>query len=297
MSRAFILKCWPAGIFLAVMSLLAGCQSGSDISSTVTSATATPDLNASLAQAAAAARPTIILIVESGQSRADDRAHALFDAMEASGQLQNVLPLLLDLGASRNRATAARFHATNTPVLLGLSPKGLIVTRDEKQITKELILNRIAEVARRSPDLDTKFAALLAVTQKEGNSPAAELELGDFLLSISNAREAIPHFEKIAQDTSAATNLRVCAWVDLVRAHVWIAELEKARHEADNLIATLGPTSPEALAAGKFALGLEEIAAKHQKVARQQLQAAIAAAPESDYAKQAAATLKSLSAN
>jgi tetratricopeptide (TPR) repeat protein len=298
MSRAFFLKGRSAaGFFLATISFLAGCQSGSILTTASPRIVAIPDLNTNLAQAASTGRPTIILIVDSGKSPADDRAHRLFDTMTDTGQLQNALPILLDLGASRNRATAARFHAAMTPILLGLTPKGLIVTRDERQITKELILQRIAEVAQRGPGLDTKYATLLAATQNDGNHPAAELDLGDFLLSISNAREAIPHLEKAAQDNSAATTLRVHAWIDLVRAHLWIAEIEKARHEAENLLATLGTTSPEALAGGKYALGLEEIAAKHPKPALQNLQDAVAAAPNSEYGKQAAETLATLPAH
>lgn len=273
------------------MLLLAGCRSNSDLHVSGKIPVATPDLNADLAQAAIAGRPAIILIVESGQSQADDRARALFDTMTSQGQLKSALPILLDLGVSRNRATAARFHAANTPVLLGLSPKGLIVTRDEKLITKEMILSRIAEVAQRGPELDRKFAALEQATQPKGNKAAAELELADFLLANSNAREAIPHFESVAKDVGAAMTLRVHAWVDLARAHFWIAEAEKARHEAENLIAVLGPISPEALAGGNFALGLQDVSAKHWKLARQELEAAISAAPESDYANQATAAL------
>ena len=57
---------------------------------------------------------------------------------------------------------------------------------------------------------------------------------------------------------------------------------------AKDLIATLGPKSPEAVAGGNLVLGLQETRAKRVALARREFAAAIAAAPQSVYAKQAA---------
>jgi hypothetical protein len=80
----------------------------------------------------------------------------------------------------------------------------------------------------------------------------------------------------------------------MARAHLWIGEPEKARHEAKDLIATLGPTASEAIAGGNLVLGLQDITAKRYELARREFQAAIAAAPQSAYAAAAADELANL---
>jgi tetratricopeptide (TPR) repeat protein len=235
-----------------------------------------------------------VLVAESGLSREDDRACRLLETLAAKSRLGNIVPVVLDLSVSRNRATAARFHVTNTPVLLGLSPRGLIVTRDERAFTSDLVLNRIGEVAQRGPELDGKLAVLETTVGKDGNDAAAQLELADFLLAQENAREAIPHLEVVAHNEAADLELRVHAWVELVRAHFWIMEVEKGRHEANALIAILGPKTGAACAGANFVLGLQDANAKRVAMAQKEFGAAIAAAPESVYAKQAAEALAKL---
>jgi hypothetical protein len=283
----------PVGpIVLAIVTLLAGCRSESNSSAPgVLHSAATPDLDAEIARASNLRQPILILVTESGKSRADNRARALFDTVALKDKGPSIVPVLLDLSLSRNRAVAARFHVTNTPLLLGLSPTGLIVTRDQKPLTEELLRNRTAEVERKAPDLDAKLMSLWLATTSKRINPAAQLALADFLLSHQNAREAIPHLANVARFDTADPDQRVRAWVELARAHLWIAEPEKGRHEANDLIATLGPNIAEARAGGNLVLGMQDANAKRFALARRELEAAVAASPESEYAKQAAEAL------
>ena len=279
-------------VVLAIVALLAGCRSGPDSSPpSVINNAPTPDLDAEIARASILRQPILILVTESGQSHADARARTLFENVAVKSKGESIVPVLLDLSVSRNRAMAARFHITNTPLLLGLSPMGLIVTRDQTPLTKELVRNRINDLAQRAQELDAKLALLEDAAARNGNDPTAQLQLADFLLSHQNAREAIPHLAAVAGSEAADPARRVRAWVELARAHLWIAEPEKARHEAEDLIAALGPKIAEARAGGNLVLGMQDANAKRMAVARQELDAAIAAAPESEYARQAAEAL------
>jgi hypothetical protein len=201
---------------------------------------------------------------------------------------------LLDLNVSRNRATAARFHIVDTPLLICLSPKGLIVSRDEKSLTKDLVLKRVEEVGPKAVELDAKLAALKETVVNNASDANAQLALADFLRERQNMREAIPHLAVVAHAETADTALRIRAWVDLARAHLWIAEGEKARHEAQDLIAVLGPKHPEARAGAQLILALQDARAKRTTLAQQGFQAVVAAAPASVYAKEAAEELAKL---
>jgi tetratricopeptide (TPR) repeat protein len=275
-------------VMLAFAALLAGCNTSPDH----ISSSSAVNLDAEIARASKLRQPVLILVTESGLGLADDRARALFHTLTVNNS--SILSVLLDLSISRNRAVAARYHVTNTPVLLSLSPRGLIVARDGNPITKKLIHHRIADVVQRGPDLDAKLASLEDAAAKNRNDSTAQLELADFLLAQQNAREAIPTLVAVAHSESTDATQRVRAWVELVRAHFWIAEPEKGRHEAEDLITVLGPTTAEARAAGNFLLGLQDANAKRTELARTEFQAAIDAAPQSAYAKQAAETLVNL---
>jgi hypothetical protein len=282
-------------IFFAMLALLAGCRSQSNLSSpSATLSAATPDLDAEIARASNLHRPILLLIAESGLSKADDQAQALFETWAVKDNRESIVSVLLDVGVSRNRVEAAWFHATNTPVLVGLSPRGVIMTRDQMPITKELVLSRIENIKQRAREMDAKFAPLEEAAAKDGNDVTAQLELADFLLAQRNAREAIPHLAAVAHSESADPARRVRAWVELARAHFWIAEPEKGRHEAQDLITVLGPKMAEARAGGNLTLGTQDATAKRMALARREFEAAIAAAPESDYAKQAAEALAKL---
>jgi hypothetical protein len=246
------------------------------------------------ARAAEVAMPKMVLVAESGNSRADDAAIALINSPEIKAKEGDVATEVLDLSVSRNRALAARYHVVETPLFLCLSAKGVIISRDEKRIDKSLVLKRIEEAARLGPGLDAKLTALQAAADKDVENMAAQLELADFLVAHQNAFEAVPLLEKIAHDRTNASAARMRSWVALARAHLWIAEPEKARHEADDLMATLGAIYPEAVAGGNLIHGLQDAKAKRKMLARIEFKAAIVAAPESDYGKEAKTELAKL---
>jgi hypothetical protein len=254
------------------------------------------DLDAEIARAFKDKRPVVVLVADSGQNDADAEPKSLLNASTRSDKSDDVVRLVHDLSVSRNRATAARFHITDTdtPLLVCLSPRGVIVSRDEKPITRELILKRTAEAVKRAPQLDAKLIALEEAAARDDFDAAAHLALADFLLAQQNAREAIPHLAPFAHSFGFGTSVRLHAWIELARAHFWIGEPEKGRHEASDLIDTMGPKSPEALAAGNLVLGLQDANAKRTALARQEFAAAVAAAPKSTYAKQAAEALAKL---
>jgi hypothetical protein len=283
MSSLFHLNRRAAAVIFAIAASLAVCHSESLTANT-------PDLDAEIARASNLRQPVLVLVIESGLSRADDRARALFE----KAPVKDIVPVLLDISNSRNRATATRFHVTKTPLLLSLSPMGLIVTRDEKPLSKVLLRERIADVEQKAPYLDSEFRSLKLATITEQVNPAAELAIADFLLAHQNAREAIFHLGPAAFFQDKDTVRRIRAWVELARAHLWIAEPEKGRHEANDLIATLGPKFPEARSGGNLVLGMQDTNGKRFSVARREFETAIAAAPDSEYAKQAAEALAKL---
>ena len=286
-----------AAFALAAAALLAGCRSTPNAPAPAAmfqAAAGGLNLDAGSARARELKRPLIILVAELGQSRADDEACASFESPSVKATHDRSMTVVLDISVSRNRATATRFHVTETPVLLCLSSRGIIISRDEKRITKSLVLKRIEEARQESPELDGQLVSLEKAAGNGANDVAAQFQLTDFLLDHHNSFEAIPLLATIAHSEANASALRIRAWVALARAHYWIAEPEKGRHEADALLATLGPRTPEARAGGEFALGLQDASAKRPALARQEFEDAIAAAPDSPYGKQAAAALANL---
>ena len=280
---------------LAMVSILTGCSSESGHSRPQSmSSSGAVNLDGELVRASNLGKPLIIMVIESGQSRADSAARSLVKVASAKSRNDGILFALLDISISRNRATAMRFHVTNTPALFCLSAKGLIVSRDEAPIDRTLLSRRIEEVAQKSPELDAKLDLLTQSVNRNPDGVQAQLDLAEFLLERQNAREAIPHLEAVAHNEAADTTVRVHAWVDLVLAHFWISEPEKGRHEANDLIALLGPKTAEARAGGNLVLGIQDVNAKRMALARRELEAAIAAAPNSGYAKQAAEALAKL---
>ncbi len=59
-------------------------------------------------------------------------------------------------------------------------------------------------------------------------------------------------------------------------------------------MSTLGPTSPEAMAGGNLVRGEQDTRAKRYDRAREELTAAVAAAPQSPYGREAADALAKL---
>jgi tetratricopeptide (TPR) repeat protein len=286
---------WLRIVALAALSLLAGCVSESNHPNhQVTAGNAAVNLDAKLIQAAGLKRSLIVLVVESGGSRDDDSARARFESSTAKKTNLGILPVLLDISLSRNRATATQFHITNTPVLLCLSPRGFIVSRDDGPVSAALLERRGRELVQRASELDAKFAFLESpVKQNQADAPA-QFALANFLLAQQNTRQAIPHFEAVAFNETADTDLRIQAWVKLAKAHLWISEPEKGRHQSENLISTLGQKTGTAIAGGYLVLGIQDANAKRLTLAREEFEKAIAAAPASAYGKQAAEELAKL---
>jgi tetratricopeptide (TPR) repeat protein len=279
----------------AMLVFLAGCRSQSEVPPPApVPKSPAPDFDAEIARASELKRPMLVLITESGKSGAEDSAQRLLDSSNLGSNTDRIVSVLLDLRVSRNRATAARFHVVETPVLLCLSPKGVIVSRDEKPLTKDLVLKRIDEVGPQAVELDAKLAMLEDPVIKNATDAKAQLALADFLQGQQNKREAIPHLALVARSDTADPAPRIRAWVDLARAHLWIAEPEKARHEAEALIAVWGPKAPDARAGGKLVLGSQDAKANRTALARREFEEAIAAAPDSVYARQASDELARL---
>jgi hypothetical protein len=292
-----------ASISIAAIIFSAGCSGPADrpssaattASSKIGSTAAVIDLERELAQAAKSKRPVALFVVDTSENDSETKSlKSSFEYAMPEAAKSGVLPLVLDLRVSRNRATAARFHITDsdTPLLVCLSPKGVIVSRLEHPTAFD---RSFADLAERWPELDTRLTILQNDVDTKPGEPAAEWALAEFLLAQHNAWEAIPHLASVAHSGTADTNLRVKAWVELARAHLWIAEPEKARHEASDLMAVLGPKSPSALAGGKLVYAVDDARGKRLALAREEFRAVIAAAPESGYAKEAADALDDLS--
>ncbi len=204
--------------------------------------------------------------------------------------------VVVDLNVSANRPTAARYHVkdADVPVLLTLTPRGLVVGRDGSPITAEDVRLRVDQAVAQSPRLDGTWARLDRAVAADPGDAAARLALADFLRGHHNDREAIPHLAAVAHDAAVAPPTRVRAWVDLARAHQWVGEPERGRHEAQALIATLGPTAVDATAGGLLVLGLQDVTAKRLDRARDEFEQAIAADPKSRYASEADDQLRAL---
>ena len=255
------------------------------------------DLDVYRSHAAGLGQPLLLLVAESDASRSDNRARALVVSLAKKDLQDKCVVLSLDLAISRNRATVGRFHVTNTPVLFCLSSKGIIISRDEKAINRKTVLERVAEAQEQSPELDANLTSLEAAINPQTNDATAIFHLTDFLLTHQNAFEAMPYLAAVAHSDSYSLEARIRAWVALALAHLWIAEPEKGRHEAEALLATLGSVAPEAQAGGELVLGLQDATAKRTPLAREELEKALAVAPESSYGKEAATALAGLPQN
>jgi hypothetical protein len=274
---------------LALALLVAGCRSANNSAQPVA-----VDLEAIVRHSFELKQPEIMLIAESGGSRADDKALAAFQSRAVQARTNSAVMVVLDVSLSRNRATAAPFHILQTPLLVCRSSMGVTVSRDAGAITRELILRRIDEAAAQGPGLDAKARSLEQAVVSTTNSAAAEFHLAQFFLAQQDQWAATDPLWDIAHSDASPVPLRIRAWVLLARAQLWAAEPEKGRHEAEALIATLGDKTPEARAGGNLVLGLQDANAKRTDLARQELQAAVSAAPDSPYGKEAAATLANL---
>ena len=282
------MACFVCGRRSSVRGLLVGLHKATIRPACGGPARPRSDSDAGIARAGEAKLPILILVIEGKHD--DDGTALAFASQDASHPTARIV---LDISNSRNRATATRFHVPDLPVLLCLSPRGLIVSRDEGPITKDLVLKRIDQVIAESPQLDSKLGSLEAAVARGPDDITAQLQLADFLVIRHNAREAIPHLEFVAT-ASRRKRRSASAFGSNSFHHLWISEPEKGRHEAKDLIATLSPRSAEARAGGMLVLGTQDAAARRATLARQELEEAIAAAPGSTYANEAAAAIAKL---
>jgi hypothetical protein len=286
------------GLFVAAAaaSLVTGCRS--ELSSSPppfpSQPVPTPNLDHEIAAASLQALPLLVLVTDSDAGANDERARAALRFVCSGYYGEKARCVLLDISASRNRAEAGRFHVEATPALFTLSPMGLILSRDSAPITRAVCLHRLLMAHSNSLAEDGRFAALQQAISRNADDIAARLELADFLLAHQNIREAIPHFELVARSATAETALRVRAWVELARGRLWIAEPEKARHEAEALRAALGPASDLARSGADLVMGLLDVRNRQLTSARRNFEASIAEAPGSRYAKDAASYLENL---
>lgn len=284
-------------IALACVSAFAGCQHTAG--PPVTPPNAAPGAPAQMEEATAAARksglPLVVLAVDPSRDEKDRAAVAAFRSARSAPRAANAAVFsLLELTDSRNRALAAPLHGLDAPTLVCLSPTGVTVSRDEGAITPELVRQRVEEAAAQAPALDRRLADLNTAVDARPADVAARTQLADFLLAHHDEQQAIPHLEHVAHDEAADVSVRVRAWVALGRAHLWVVEPEKARHAAQALMATLGPRSAEAMAGGNLVRGLQDTKARRYDRAGEELRAAVAVSPASDYGREAAELLAKL---
>jgi tetratricopeptide (TPR) repeat protein len=265
-------------ICLSFIFLLAGCTTPGAVR-----LPADVDLDNRLNEAAKSNRPLAILVLD-GNNRDDSARLDLVGSPDTSSPIEIIE---IDISNSKNRAIAARFHPTVTPLLLCLTPDGIIVSRDEKPGSAELVRQRLGAAITKSAEIDSQLASLKSAVARTPADTDARLKLADFLLASHNDREAIPQLEAVAHRKDVPAAVRVRAWVNLVKAHQWVLEPEKGRHEAKALIATLGAQSPLARAGGMLVLGIQDANAKRFDLAQQEYEQAVAAAPDSIYAQEA----------
>ena len=196
-------------------------------------------------------RPVLVLIVDSGSGDADNDAASLLEdpaIKERSDRMHAGSARPCYLAESRDGGAIPRHRYA---LLVCLSPGGVIVSRDEKPITQETGSQTHRRGGETVPDLDpdTRCYKTRLVPWSERavatnpNQTAGKLNLADFLLAHHNAREAIPLFASVAHSDAGRDKRSRAGLGRPGSAHLWIAEPEKGRHEAKDLIASLGPTT------------------------------------------------------
>lgn len=261
----------------------AGCQPQAEQPRSPQAAVEGPDLDAALSQARERQQPIMVVVAEDGRSPADAEVLARFRDEGFRSHLGTTRLVVLDLGSSRVRAAATRFHIAEVPLLIMLSSRGIIESRDEAPFDDALVMKRLAYAEHIGFELDARLTELEERVADLPDDPHQRMKLGKFLISRRNFREAIPHLALVRAFAQADLALRIQAAVEEARAHFWIGEPEKGRHVAEELIATLGAQSPEARCAGYYALGAQDALGRHRELGLRELDQAIAAAPDSEY--------------
>jgi hypothetical protein len=274
---------WSCAVFAGLLGI-AGCQDGPRASAV----TVMTDVDAGGAAAQARGCPLVVLVVDPERGPDDAAATEQMRAGLAHAGVP-AIAVVLDLGDSRNRAIATRYHLVEAPILVALSAHGVQAARSVGPVTADAVRAMASATAAQGPGLDAQFAVLQAATTAPGAGAAADQALADFLTGHGNEREAVPILAALRTATDATPAQRRAALVAEVRAHFWIGEPEKARHLAQAFIAAAGATDPEDRAAGLYALGSYEATGRHRDLGLGELDQAIAAAPASMYGQLARA--------
>ena len=222
------------------------------------------DLGAEIAHAGEAKRPLVVLVGELGTNGADRTAAALLENRASNSHGDVMQFLKIDLGNSRNRSTAARFHLVQTPVLVCFSPMGVIVSRDQGPITAETLGKRLDDLPTRAADIDAQFASLLDALNTSKQYLASRRDLAKFLLAHQNDREAIPyHLAELAGSDLAEPTDRANAWVshcprppvDRRTGKGPAPKRKRSSQRSDQ-------ATPDAIAGGNLVLGTQDATAK-----------------------------------
>src|SRR5581483_1860479 len=211
---------WPGWVCGFGLLIGGGCESAPRAGEGAAGAATPVDLEAKQSLAAKFDSPLVILVVESGRSRADNNAMTIFGTPTFTGAAEGVTTAGLDIRNSRNRATVERFHLQRTPLLLCLSSRGIIISRDDREVTADLAAARARQALEQGPGLDEQFAALKEAARENPTNAGAQFHLTDFLMAHGNAAEAIPILAGLAHAEAAAPRDRIRAWVELGRAHL-----------------------------------------------------------------------------
>jgi hypothetical protein len=217
-----------------------------------------PDLDAALERARSLTRATLLVVTDSGAPALDARVREILRDARVQARTAKLEVAELDLDLSRSRAAALRFHVTDAPALVSFSPGGRIVARDDKVESAETVLAHLDQAELAGTALDEALAALEAKIAAQPDDLDARRALASELLAHQSWREAMTHLQTLAHAERLDVPSRVGAWVDLARAHFAIGEPEKGRRSAKELLAQLGPGSPEARSAGNLLLGVRD---------------------------------------
>jgi len=274
------IRAWCFRAMFAGLLVIAGCQDGPRTATAPVTVLTDVDAGGAAAQARGCA--LFVLVVDPDRGPADAAAPEHLRAGLAQAGVP-AIAVVLDLGDSRNRAIATRFHLVEAPILVALSAHGVQVGRSVGPVTPDAARAMAATTAALGPGLDAQLASLQAATTAPGAGAAADQALADFLTGHGNEHEAVPILAALRTAADATPAQRRAALVAEVRAHFWIGEPEKARHLAQAFIAAAGAADPEDRAAGLYALGSQEVTGRHRDLGLSELDQAIAAAPASMY--------------
>ena len=281
-----------------VLALALGCSSGEKSAEPEKpdySSTAGLDLERALANARSSHKPLVVEVF-ADSNRGSLPTRVPFDLSIPVGD-PDVRVKLAEFElcqASSKTFDADRFHVV-APALVYLSSKGVIIGRDEGELTKDALLKSLDQAKSAGRELDIELASLEArlADSLDGNGPRRDLDvtanraLADFYIAHQNWSEAHLPLRIIANSGNAPPPMRVRAFVDIGRGLLWVGDSEGARGYADELEKGLGKTTPDAVAGARLIQGEIEAEANRKDEALKKLDEAVRASPDSVYGKRA----------